>query len=152
MQANSHFTSLMRDLIYWTKEYCPTSEVPISAIVLDAAGVEISRSANQRVETNNPIGHAEILAIAKAGEISKNWRLDGHTLLVTVEPCAMCAGAILQSRISRLVFGAFEPKTGAITSTAEFLRDAKPAVEVIGGVLADETAQLLAEWFSKDHR
>jgi tRNA(adenine34) deaminase len=64
----------------------------------------------------------------------------------------MCAGAILQSRISRLVFGAFEPKTGAITSTAEFLRDAKPAVEVIGGVLADETAQLLAEWFSKDHR
>ena len=152
MQAISHFPVLMSELISWTKQNCPDSEVPISALVLNPDGKEISRSTNQRVETNNPVGHAEILAIIKAGQVTKNWRLDGCTLVVTIEPCAMCAGAILQSRISRLVFGAFEPKTGAISSTAEFLRDAKPAVEVIGGVMKDETAELLANWFSKEHR
>jgi len=152
MQAATHFQALMSDLINWTRQYSPAEEIPISALVLDPAGIEISRASNQRVLTHNPVGHAEILAIEKAGAVSKNWRLDGHTLLVTVEPCAMCAGAILQSRISRLVFGAFEPKTGAVLSTAEFLRDANPPVEVISGVLEKETAQLLVEWFEKDHR
>ena len=72
--------------------------------------------------------------------------------MVTIEPCAMCAGAILQSRIARIVFGAYEPKTGAIRSTAEFLRQANPPVEVIGGVLSDNTSALVADWFSKNHR
>jgi len=152
MQPAKIYLDLMKDLIAWTQQNCPKEEVPIAAMVLDENNQEISRSANSRFLTNNPVGHAEILAITAAGQIKNNWRLDNCTLLVTIEPCAMCAGAILQSRISRLIFGAFEPKTGAIHSTTEFLRDANPPVEVISGVLAEECFTLVADWFSKNHR
>lgn len=152
MQPAKIYLDLMQDLVDWTVKNCPPEEVPISAIVLDEAHQELSRSSNSRILTNNPTGHAEILALSQAGQKKQNWRLDNCTLLVTIEPCAMCAGAILQSRISRLVFGAFEPKTGAIISTAEFLRQASPPVEVISGVLAEECSSLVADWFSKNHR
>lgn len=152
MQPASLYKDLMNELIAWTRQNCPLAEVPISALVLDENNQEIARATNRRVETNNPVGHAEILALMDAGKKIGNWRLDRCTMLVTIEPCAMCAGAILQSRISKLVFGAFEPKTGAIFSTAEFLRDAKPPIEVVSGVSADECAGLLADWFSKNHR
>ena len=152
MQPAKIYFELMQDLVEWTKSNCPQAEVPISALVLDENNQEVARSFNSRILTNNPIGHAEILALAAAGQKKKNWRLDNCTLLVTIEPCAMCAGAILQSRISRLVFGAFEPKTGAIHSTAEFLRTANPPVEVISGVLAKECHTLVADWFAKNHR
>ncbi len=152
MQPASLYKDLMNELIAWTRQNCPLTEVPISALVLDENNQEIARATNRRVETNNPVGHAEILALMDAGKKIDNWRLDRCTMLVTIEPCAMCAGAILQSRISKLVFGAFEPKTGAIFSTAEFLRDAKPPIEVVSGVSADECAGLLADWFSKNHR
>jgi tRNA(adenine34) deaminase len=152
MQPPKIYLELMQDLIDWTAKNCPEEEVPISAIVLDENGKELSRCSNSRVLDNNPVGHAEILALTKAGATKKNWRLDNCTLVVTIEPCAMCAGAILQTRISRLVFGAYEPKTGAIRSTAEFLREANPPVEVIGGVLSDSASALVADWFSKNHR
>lgn len=152
MQPASLYKDLMDELIAWTRQNCPITEVPISALVLDENNQEIARATNRRVETNNPVGHAEILALMDAGKKIGNWRLDRCTMLVTIEPCAMCAGAILQSRISKLVFGAFEPKTGAIFSTAEFLRDAKPPIEVVSGVSADECSGLLADWFSKNHR
>lgn len=152
MQPASLYKDLMDELIAWTRQNCPLTEVPISALVLDENNQEIARATNRRVETNNPVGHAEILALMAAGKKIGNWRLDRCTMLVTIEPCAMCAGAILQSHMSKLVFGAFEPKTGAIFSTAEFLRDAKPPIEVVSGVSADECAGLLADWFSKNHR
>lgn len=152
MQPVQLYKDLMTDLIAWTKQNCPIAEVPISALVLDENDQEIARATNSRIKTSNPVGHAEILALVAAGKKIGNWRLDGCTLLVTIEPCAMCAGAILQSRLTRLIFGAFEPKTGAVFSTAEFLRGAKPPVEVISGVLMDECSVLLADWFSKNHR
>ena len=128
-----------------------SGDVPVGAIILNSAGEVISTGVNQRELMNNPIGHAEIIAIQKAASATGDWRLDGCTLVVTLEPCAMCAGAIAQSRIPRLVFGAWDEKAGAVGSQWDLLRDPRQLhkPEIISGVLQKECAALLADFFSE---
>lgn len=126
-----------------------SQDVPVGAIILDSKGEVISTGVNQRELMSNPIAHAEIVAIEKAASALGKWRLDDCTLVVTLEPCAMCAGAIAQSRISKLVFGAWDEKAGAVGSQWDLLRDPRQLnkPEVISGVLADQCAALLTEFF-----
>ena len=126
-----------------------SGDVPVGAIILNKDGEVIATGANQRELSNNPIAHAEIIAIQKAASAIGNWRLENCTLVVTLEPCSMCAGAIAQARIPRLVFGAWDEKAGAVGSQWDLLRDPRQLhkPEVISGVLADDCAKLLAEFF-----
>lgn len=126
-----------------------SGDVPVGAIVLDDNGEVIATGVNQRELTSNPVAHAEIVAIQRAASAIGNWRLDNCTLVVTLEPCAMCAGAIAQSRISKLVFGAWDEKAGAVGSQWDLLRDPRQLnkVEVISGVLEAECAELLTHFF-----
>lgn len=129
-------------------------DVPIGAVVFDADGRELARAANARESLGDPTAHAEILALRAAAKIhGDGWRLEGTTLAVTVEPCTMCAGALVMARVSRVVFGAWEPKTGAAGSLWDVVRDRRLThrPEVRGGVLAEECAALLEEFFSR-HR
>jgi len=128
-----------------------SGDVPVGAIVLNKDGEVIATGANQRELSHNPVAHAEIIAIQKAASAIGNWRLDECTLVVTLEPCAMCAGAIAQSRIPKLVFGAWDEKAGAVGSQWDLLRDPRQLhkPEVIAGVMADECAALLAEFFQE---
>ena len=126
-------------------------DVPVGAVILDPKGEIIATGVNQRELAHDPTAHAEVVAIRRAGEVLDNWRLDGCTLVVTLEPCAMCAGAVLQSRISRLVFGAWDEKAGAVGSRIDLVRDprALTKVEVISGVLADQSSALLKDFFTE---
>lgn len=126
-----------------------SGDVPVGAIILNTYGEVIATGANQRELSNNPVAHAEVIAIQKAASATGDWRLDGCTLVVTLEPCAMCAGAIAQARIQRLVFGAWDEKAGAVGSQWDLLRDPRQLhkPEVIAGVLAEECAALLDEFF-----
>ncbi|MFM7462488.1 MAG: tRNA adenosine(34) deaminase TadA [Actinomycetota bacterium] len=128
-----------------------SGDVPVGAVVLDEAGRLIGIGSNRRELLTDPVGHAEIVAIKSAARALGKWRLDGCTLVVTLEPCAMCAGAIAQSRISRLVFGAFDEKAGAVGSLFDLLRDPRALhkVEVISGVLKDHCAELLSDFFQE---
>lgn len=124
-------------------------DVPVGAVVLDPSGAVVGRGHNRREAAHDPTAHAEILAMREAATAAGSWRLDGHTLVVTLEPCAMCAGAILQARIPRLVFGAWDDKAGAVGSRWDLLRDARSGarVEVIAGVLEAECAAPLTAFF-----
>jgi tRNA(adenine34) deaminase len=127
-------------------------DVPIGAVVFDAGGVELARAANAREATGDPTAHAEILALREAATAhGDGWRLEGATLAVTVEPCTMCAGALVMSRVARVVFGAWEPKTGAVGSLWDVVRDRRLThrPQVVGGVLADECAATLQEFFAR---
>lgn len=129
-------------------------DVPIGAAVFSASGAELSRAVNARELLGDPTAHAEILALrAAASVVGDGWRLEGATLAVTVEPCTMCAGALVMARVARLVFGAWEPKTGAVGSLWDVVRDRRlnHRPEVRGGVLADECAAPLAAFFAR-HR
>jgi len=125
-------------------------DVPVGAVVLGPAGTIVGRGHNRREAAHDPTAHAEILAMREAASAAASWRLDLHTLVVTLEPCAMCAGAILQARIARLVFGAWDDKAGAAGSRWDLVRDARGAapVEVIAGVLDAECAAPLASFFA----
>ena len=126
-------------------------DVPIGAVVFDADGVELARAANAREALGDPTAHAEVLALRAAARAhGDGWRLEGATVAVTVEPCTMCAGALVLARVSRVVFGAWEPKTGAAGSLWDVLRDRRLThrPEVRGGVLADDCAALLADFFA----
>ncbi|ART67643.1 tRNA-specific adenosine deaminase [Mycobacterium dioxanotrophicus] len=126
-------------------------DVPIGAVVVAADGTELARAANVREATGDPTGHAEIVAMRAAAQVlGDGWRLEGATLAVTVEPCTMCAGALVLARVARVVFGAWEPKTGAVGSLWDVVRDRRlnHRPEVVGGVLADECAALLEGFFS----
>ena len=125
-------------------------DVPVGAVILDPSGTVISSGANERELTDDPTAHAEIVAIRRAAIELKSWRLDGCTLLVTLEPCSMCAGAIMQSRISRLIFGAWDEKAGAVGSVVDVIRDPRALhkVEVITGFMAEESSALLKEFFA----
>ncbi|MBO0877686.1 MAG: nucleoside deaminase [Pseudonocardia sp.] len=127
-----------------------SGDVPVGAAVFDAGGVELAAACNAREALGDPTAHAEVLALRAAAARAGRWRLDGATLAVTVEPCTMCAGAIGLARVSRVVFGAWEPKTGAVGSLWDVLRDRRVLhrPEVIGGVLADECAALLGSFFA----
>lgn len=128
-------------------------DVPIGALVLDARGQILGRGYNRREADGDPTAHAELLAIRQAAEALGSWRLEGTSLVVTVEPCLMCAGAILLARIPQLIMGAWEPKTGAVGSVYDVLRDRRVnhSVEVYSEVLADECSQLMRDFF-KDFR
>jgi tRNA(adenine34) deaminase len=125
------------------------ADVPVGAVVLDAAGTVIGRGANQREAAADPTAHAEVLALRAAGQAAGGWRLAGCTLVVTLEPCTMCAGALLASRAARLVYGAADPRAGAAGSVWDVLHDPRlgPPAEVLGGVLAEECAELLRAFF-----
>ena len=127
-----------------------TGDVPVGAVVVDAAGRELAASCNAREALGDPTAHAEVLALRAAAAAQGEWRLDGCTLAVTVEPCTMCAGAIGLARVSRLVFGAWEPKTGAVGSLWDVLRDRRLShrPEVVSGVLATDCAALLESFFA----
>ena len=126
-------------------------DVPVGAVILNASGDLISTGNNQRELLNDPTAHAEIVAIRHAATVLGNWRLDGCIVIVTLEPCAMCAGAISQSRISKVVFGAWDEKAGASGSVWDLLRDPRALhkVEVTSGVLEEECAAMLKEFFSE---
>lgn len=124
-------------------------EVPIGAIVLDPSGTVIAAAHNERESGDDPTAHAEILALRRAGQALGSWHLDGCTLAVTLEPCTMCAGAIVLARIGRVVFGAWDPKAGAVGSLWDLVRDRRlnHRPEVASGVLEDECSVLLAGFF-----
>ena len=127
-------------------------DVPIGAVVVGPDGVELARAANAREELGDPTAHAEILALRAAARVlGDGWRLEGTTLAVTVEPCTMCAGALVMARVARVVFGAWEPKTGAVGSLWDVVRDRRLThrPEVRGGVLADECAAPLEAFFAR---
>ena len=139
----------MRQAIDLASVAANQGEVPVGAIVVNPQGEIVGRGYNNREETGNPLGHAEIVALSQAAEITGSWRLDEHTLVVTLEPCTMCAGALVQSRLARLVFGAFDEKAGAVGSLWDVVRDRRlpHRMEVTAGVLADECATLLSDFF-----
>ncbi len=144
------FADAMRVAIEHAKLAAVASkDVPVGAVILDARGEIITMGNNQRELMKDPTAHAEIIAIRAAARSLGKWRLDGCTIVVTLEPCAMCAGAIAQSRIARVVFGAWDEKAGACGSVWDVLRDPRALhkVEVITDVLADECANLLKEFF-----
>ena len=126
-----------------------TGDVPIGAVVLDAAGAVLGTGPNVREAAGDPTGHAEIVAIRAAAEAVGEWRLAGCTLVVTLEPCTMCAGAIVLARLDRLVFGAYDDKAGAVGSLWDVVRDRRlnHRPEVVGGVRAEESTRLLDAFF-----
>jgi len=127
-----------------------SGDVPVGAIIYDTNGKELARGNNQRELHGDPTAHAEIVAIRSAAKKLGDWRLDGCTLVVTLEPCAMCAGAIAQSRIGHLVFGAWDEKAGAVGSVWDVIRDPRALVkvEVTSGIRSEECAVLLKEFFA----
>jgi tRNA(adenine34) deaminase len=126
-------------------------DVPVGAVVLDGTGAVIGRGRNHREAAADPTAHAEVLALRMAGQAAGDWRLQGCTLVVTLEPCTMCAGAVLAGRLRRLVYGAPDPKAGAAGSVWDVLHDPRlgEPVEVIGGILAGECAALLRDFFAR---
>jgi tRNA(adenine34) deaminase len=128
-----------------------TGDVPVGAVILDASGVVVARGRNRREADADPTAHAEIVAIRAASRARGSWRLDGLTLVVTLEPCTMCAGAITEARLSRLVYGAADPRAGAVGSLWDVVRDQRivPVPEVIGGVLAAECLKTIRTFFSE---
>ena len=128
-----------------------TGDVPVGAVVLDATGEVVARARNRREADDDPTAHAEILAIRGAAEAMGSWRLDGLTLVVTLEPCTMCAGAVTMARLSRLVYGAADPRAGAVGSLWDVVRDQRlvPVPEVIGGVLSAECLNVIRTFFSE---
>ena len=126
-----------------------SNDVPVGAVILDESGVVIATGRNTKERDEDPLGHAEVMAIRAAAEKLGNWRLNDCTLVVTLEPCVMCAGAILAARIPTVVYGAWDEKAGAAGSVFDLLRDRRlnHQVEVISGVLAEECGQLLTEFF-----
>lgn len=127
-----------------------SEEVPVAALLYSPDGQVLAISTNNRIGANDPTGHAEIVALREGALALKDWRLDGCTLVVTLEPCVMCAGAILASRIQTLVFGAYDLREGAGGSIYDILRDGRlnHSVEVVPGVMKKECSQLISDFFS----
>jgi tRNA(adenine34) deaminase len=124
-------------------------DVPVGAVVVDASGTVVGEGCNVREAHQDPAGHAEVVALRSAATTLGSWRLEGCTLVVTLEPCPMCAGALMLARVSRLVLGAWDPKLGATGSVWDLVRDRRAThrVEVVGGVREDECSRLLLGFF-----
>ncbi len=139
------------DLARQLAEAGPAADVPVGAVVLGPDGAVVGRGHNLCLASTDPTAHAEIVAIRQAATSIGSWRLDDCTLVVTLEPCTMCAGAVHAARIRRVVYGATDPRAGAAGSLWDLLRDRRlgPPVEVIAGVLADECGQLLTAFFER---
>ena len=140
----------MEEALQEARRAYKNQEVPVGAVLVKDAEI-ISRGRNQREGGNDPTAHAEIQAIREASAYFKHWRLNGTTLYVTLEPCIMCAGALVQARVDRLVFGAYDPKAGAVESLYCLLEDRRlnHRLEVQGGVLREECSQLLQSFFKE---
>ena len=147
MKPAKQYSDLMSELLKELAEMSNSVDVPVGALVIDKNLEVIAKSFNNRVEKNDPTAHAEIEAIRIAGQKLNNWRLDDCTLIVTLEPCQMCSGAILQSSISRVIFGAFEPKTGFLVSKNSQSENSN--IEIISGVMEEESAKILSNWFQE---
>lgn len=143
----------MRRALVQAQQASEHGDVPIGAVVLDASGAVVGSGHNRREVDDDPLAHAEMLALRAAAESLGTWRLDGCSLVVTLEPCTMCAGAAVQSRISRLVFGAWNDEMGAVGTLWDVVRDRRlhHRPEVVSGILADECGALLQTFFA-EHR
>ena len=143
------FESAMREALALAMQAGTAGDIPVGALVLDELGQIIGRGQNTREQDGDPLGHAEIVALREAAAHLGSWRLDNCTLVVTLEPCTMCAGAIVQSRIAHLVFGTFDAKAGAVGSLWDVVRDRRlpHRAQVTSGVLAEECARVLSEFF-----
>ena len=144
------YKQLMQQAIEFAKSAESFDDVPVGALIVNEQGEVLATGHNLREKDNDPTAHAEIIAIKNASNKIGDWRLDDLTLVVTLEPCVMCAGAIAQSRMKRLVFGAFDEKAGAVGSIWDVLRDPRALnrPEVVSGVLADQCALLLKDFFN----
>ncbi|MDI2098938.1 tRNA adenosine(34) deaminase TadA [Ruicaihuangia caeni] len=145
----SQYERWMRLAIDEARATSASEDVPVGAVIVDAKGDIIATGRNERELHHDPTAHAEIVAIRRAAAALDDWHLDGCTLVVTLEPCVMCAGAILSARLPRVVFGAWDEKAGAAGSVHDLLRDRRlpHRVEVVAGVEADAAASLLLEFF-----
>jgi tRNA(adenine34) deaminase len=143
------YQNLMQQALALANQAATFDDVPVGALVVNDQGEIIGMGENLREKNNDPTAHAEIVAIKNAAQKIGSWRLDDLTMVVTLEPCAMCAGAIVQTRMKRLVFGAFDEKAGAVGSIWDVVRDARALtkIEVISGVLEKECAQVLTNFF-----
>lgn len=142
----------MREALAEARVALETGDVPVGAVVLDAQGRVIARGRNSRERDSDPTAHAEVVALREAGRASGDWQLPGCTLVVTLEPCVLCAGAILAARVDRVVFGAWDEKAGAAGSVVDLLRERRLPYrvrEVVAEVDAEESAQLLRDFFSE---
>ncbi len=141
----------MREALDEARAALATADVPIGAVVLAPDGTTVGRGRNVREADHDPTGHAEVVALREAARARGEWRLDGHTLVVTLEPCTMCAGAAVLSRVERIVFGAWDPKAGAAGSLWDVVRDRRlnHRPEVVSGVLADDSRVLLEGFFGQ---
>ena len=145
-------TELMRRALARASDALATGDVPVAALVVDPSGVIVASATNTKERDHDPTAHAEIIALRLAGHALDNTNLSDHTRVVTLEPCVMCAGAITQARISRLVFGAWDAKAGAAGSKHDLVRDRSlphRVQEVVGGVLEEECGELLTDFFSQ---
>ena len=143
------YDAWMRAALAEARAALPSGDVPVGAVVVDSNGLLIGRGHNVREATGDPTGHAEMVALRAAAEARGEWRLEGCTLVVTLEPCTMCAGASVLARVERVVLGADDPKAGAVGSLWDVVRDRRlnHRPEVVAGVLADECAALLRDFF-----
>lgn len=146
----STFQHFMQESLALAFEAASQDEVPVGAVVVSPEGVIVGRGYNQPITRHDPSAHAEIMALRDAALRTRNYRLPGHTLVVTLEPCVMCAGAMLHARISHLVFGAHDPKTGACGSVVNLFDEPRlnHHAGVTGGVMAEECAVLLRSFFA----
>lgn len=139
----------MKNAIELARKAAIKDEVPVGAVLIDSQGQKISQGFNLRESLHTSLGHAEILALHRASKLKKSWRLLDTTLYVTLEPCLMCAGALIQSRVKRVVFGAYDPKGGAFGTLYNVAQDKRlnHQIEVTGGFMEAECAQLLKSFF-----
>jgi tRNA(adenine34) deaminase len=147
--GEERYSGWMRAALVEAEAALLTGDVPVGAVVVDPTGVVIGRGRNVREAEGDPTGHAEVRALRAAAATRGTWRLDGASLVVTLEPCTMCAGALVLARVSRLVYGAVDPKAGAVGSLWDVVRDRRlnHRPEVVPGVLADESGELLRRFF-----
>ena len=145
------YKSLMQQAIELANQSANFGDVPVGALIVNEQGEIVATGQNLREKDNDPTAHAEIVAMKNAGNKVGNWRLDDLTLAVTLEPCVMCAGAIAQSRLKRLVFGAFDEKAGAVGSVFDVLRGPRTInkIEVINGIMSKECSEILKDFFVK---
>jgi tRNA(adenine34) deaminase len=145
----SRWDDAMRDAIRIARTASPAGDVPIGAVLLDADGTVVAAAGNEREQSHDPTAHAEVLVLRRRAAELGSWHLEGHTLVVTLEPCTMCAGASVLARVDRVVFGAYDPKAGAVTSLWDVVRDPRlnHRPQVVGGILAEECGALLKDYF-----
>ncbi len=145
------FEPAMRVALAEAEAAAAAGDVPVGAVVIDASGAIVAHGRNRREADGDPTAHAELVAIRAAARAVDGWRLDPLTLVVTLEPCTMCAGAVTAARLGRLVYGAADPRAGAVGSLWDVVRDQRytPVPEVIGGILADDCLALLQRFFAE---